>query len=66
MSRDLEDSESSCSDADDAASEDDELLTYEHTSRPCEIAAKLPLLEMSYDLSAHTESLFHLDLKVSE
>jgi hypothetical protein len=61
--RSVEDSESSSSDADYAHDENDDLLTDEHTSRPCEMAAKLPLLEMSYELSLYTGSLFHLGQK---
>ena len=60
LSRGLEESESSSSDADDAADENDDLLTNEHTSRPCEMAAKLPLLEMSYDLSVLHREPFSL------
>ena len=55
---DLEDSQSSSSDADYADDENDDMLIDEHTSRPCEMAAKLPLLEMSYDLkSIHREPI---------
>ena len=43
---DLEDSQSSSSDADYADDENDDMLMDEHTSRPCEMAAKPPLLEM--------------------
>jgi len=58
--RSVEDSESSSSDADYAHDENDDLLTDEHTSRPCEMAAKLPLLEMSYDLRAIHREPFSL------
>jgi hypothetical protein len=58
--RSVEDSESSSSDADYAHDENDDLLTDEQTSRPCEMAAKLPLLEMTYDLRAIHREPFSL------
>ena len=50
-----DDAESSSS---DGGADEDELLTNMHTSRPCEMAAKLPLWEMSFDLSVlHREPI---------
>jgi hypothetical protein len=60
LSRGNESDSGSSNEEDDA---DDDILTDPHTSRPCEMAARMPLWEMTYDVKALRREIFTLGPK---